>query len=192
MVGCYIAADPVEAERFEEYKVIDIQKYGNRASIIYGSNWKHNNDPEFQDLYEKAKKKFRYEPCQTCGRSTQDSFTKHRLPAMARKVTLLDPQSIRLKDGKQPVTMEDFYLLCASLPNALIHASMWSFNLRLRLEGDGVAWDTDQRPEVELSLSCAHSNIIVALDAQNIYFHLNLNQEIDECKRDWRALWKRE
>jgi hypothetical protein len=88
------------------------------------------------------RKQFKYDPCENCGRSTQDSFTKHSLPALARKI---GAGTMRLSDGTQKeITMEENYLLCASIPNAHVHASMWSFLQGLRETSCGDVWNEDQ------------------------------------------------
>jgi hypothetical protein len=191
VVGRYIASNPDEAERFHDYNVIDAQKFSNRASGVYGSDWNPRIDPDRQKEYEAARKEFKYEPCSQCGRPPQDSFTRLSLPAMARTIKSPDREVIRLRDGtEKEITPEDAYLICAAMPNAHIHASMWSFFQRLKKAGDGFIWNLDQGYQAEFALSSAHSNIPTVFEAQNDFFDLSLHQEIKDRKRDWHSIWK--
>lgn len=142
VVGRHIASDPQEARRFFDYNIIDMEKFRNRAARVYTSDWEPLRDSEDEKIYEQMRKQFKYDPCENCGRSTQDSFTKHSLPALARKI---GAGTMRLSDGTQKeITMEENYLLCASIPNAHVHASMWSFLQRLRETSCGDVWNEDQ------------------------------------------------
>jgi hypothetical protein len=76
------------------------------------------------------------------------------------------------------------------MPNAHIHASMWSFFQRLKKAGDGFIWNLDQGYQAEFALSSAHSNIPTVFEAQNDFFDLSLHQEIKDRKRDWHSIWK--
>jgi len=191
VVGRYIASDSDQAERFHDYNVIDTQKFSNRASGVYGSDWNPRIDPQRQQQYKDAKKKFKYEPCPQCGRPPQDSFTERSLPAMARTIKLPDREVVRLQDGtEKEVTMEDVYLICAAVPNAHIHASMWSFFQRLKKAGDGLIWNVDQGYQAEFALSSAHSIMPTVFEAQNDFFNLGLDDEIKDRQRDWHSIWK--
>ncbi len=86
--------------------------------------------------------------------------------------------------------MEDAYLICAALPNAHIHASMWSFFQRLKLAGDAIVWNENQEYPAEFALSSAHSNMPMVFESQNDFFNLGLEEEIKDRKRDWHEIWK--
>lgn len=188
VVGRHIASNPEEAERFYDYNVIDAQKFSNRAAGVYASDWQPKRDPERERIYEEMKKTFKYDPCEKCGRSTQDSFTKHSLPALARKMPVTE--SIRLHDGTQrEITMEDAYLIWAAMPNAHIHASMWSFFQRVKPASDGCVWNEDQDYWAEFAASAAHCSMLTVFESQNDFFKLGREDEIKDRKRDWHTIW---
>jgi hypothetical protein len=188
VVGRYIASDPEDAQRFHDFNIIDAHKFSKRAAGVYASDWQPKQDPERVKFYKEMKDKFKYDPCEKCERSTQDSFTKHSLPALARKIPI--SEFIRLRDGTQKeITMEDAYLLCAAMPNAHIHASMWSFFQRVKPASDGFVWNENQEYQAEFALSSAHSNMPMVFESQNDFFKLGLEEEIKNRKRDWHKIW---
>jgi hypothetical protein len=187
VVGRYIALNQDEAQNFYDYWVIDWHKFSTRANTVYGSGWQKEPPTRVKESYEQMKKKFKYDPCPQCGRPTQDSFSKHSLPALARSLQI--GELMRRHDGKiKQVTGEDAYLLCAALPNTHIHASMWSFFQRVTSE-DNPLWNPDQEPQVEFALSVAHGLMPVVLETQSLFFKLGLEDEIKERRRDWHGVW---
>ena len=188
VVGRHIASDPEEAGRFFDYMVIDKEKFRNRASEVYRSDWQVKRDLNDETLYLEMKEKFKYDPCEKCGRSTQDSFTKLSLPALARGIPAGTRKSTEGTEKK--IAMEDHYLLCASAPNAHIHASMWSFLQRLKETRDGAVWNKNQEWQAEFALSSAHSNMPMVFQSQNDFFELRIEEEIQACDRDWHSTWK--
>lgn len=86
--------------------------------------------------------------------------------------------------------MEENYLLCASIPNAHVHASMWSFLQGLRETSCGDVWNEDQSFQAKFALSSAHSNMPMVFESQNDFFKLRLETEIAERVRDWHSLWR--
>jgi hypothetical protein len=190
VVGRYIASDPEQAQRFYDYHIIDRHKFSERASSVYASDWPLMQDSESETTFEAMKKQFKYAPCVECGRSTQDSFSNHSLPALARKASVVG--QIVLQDGTVKVTtMEDAYLLGAAIPNAHIHASMWSFLQHLKSDGDVLTWNSIQEYPAEFALSFAHANMLEAFESQNHFINLGLEEEIKDRGRDWHRIWKR-
>lgn len=120
-----------------------------------------------------------------CGRATQDSFTKHSLPVLARRKSVSEP--IRLRDGTLK-DIEDAYLVFAALPNAHIHASMWSFFQRAKMAADGIVWNQNKEGMAEFALSSAHTIIPMVFESQNDFFNLGLKEQIEERWRDWQNI----
>jgi hypothetical protein len=86
--------------------------------------------------------------------------------------------------------MEDAYLICAAIPNAHIHASMWSFIQRLKQHGTDVEWNENQEWQAEFALSSAHNMMPIVLKTQDEFFKLGFAAEIEQRRREWMNVWK--
>lgn len=188
VVGRYIALNPDEAEAFAEYRAIDAERLDRRAAQVYGANWKPKRNQEVQKLFASVQKKYRWQPCATCGVVPQPSFSTHSLPSLARKINEV-LEVIQVGEKQKAITMEDAYLLCAAIPNAHIHASMWSFIQRLKQHGADVEWNEDQGWQAEFALSSAHNMMPIVLKTQDEFFKLGLAAEIEERRREWMNVW---
>lgn len=188
VVGRYIALNPKEAEAFGEYRAVDAHRFDRRAAEVYGAKWPAKRNPEMQKLFEKIKSNYKWEACDTCGLVPQPSFSRHSLLVLAQKINeVLETLSINGKQKK--ITMEDAYLLCAAIPNAHIHASMWSFLQRLKPSGEDLVWNNDQTWQAEFALSTAHDMMRVVFKTQNEYFQLGLEDEIKQRWSEWHNVW---
>jgi hypothetical protein len=188
VVGRFIALNPDQAEAFGEYRAIDARRYDRRAAEVYGAKWNPKRDAEMQKLFDHIKHKYKWEACDKCGLTPQPSFSEHSLPVLARKINeVLETMIINGKEKK--ITMEDAYLLCAAIPNAHIHASMWSFVQRLKVTGQDAVWNNNQEWQAEFALSSAHDMMRIVFKTQNEYFQLGLEEEIEQRRLEWHRVW---
>lgn len=174
-----IIESPVEeAGRFFDYYVVDERKWNRRGKTVY-ANW--NEDPSgLAEAYEERKDKFRYEPCATCGRPPQQSWTKHGLDALAGELGKATKDSELQTYGKE---LKHLYFFCAALTNPHIHASM--FSILQRLGGK----PTGQLDPGTFSLCYAHLLLVLAIDAQNRRFALGMNALVEQLHADRAAAW---
>jgi hypothetical protein len=118
----------------------------------------------------------------------QASFTRHSLPAIARKIN--ERSEIELPDGTiKRYDMEDYYLHAAAKPNSHIHASFWSFLERLEQNGEQMVWKEDQTWSSRFAVSTAHSLMPLVLKTQDEHFQLGMFDEIKRRSDDWLQLW---
>jgi len=188
VVGRYIALNPTEAEAFGEYRALDAHRYERRAKDVYGEKWKARRNVEMQDLFESIKSKYKWEACDKCGLAPQANFSRHSLLTLAHKINEV-LEVVSINDKQKKITMEHAYLLCAAVPNAHIHASMWSFLQRLKRTGEDVVWSENQEWQAEFALSTAHDMMRLVFKTQNEYFQLQLEDEIDQRRLEWHNVW---
>jgi hypothetical protein len=174
-----ITENPVEeGNRFFDYYVVDERKWHRRAKTVY-AGW--DEDPSgLAESYDAKVDKFKYEPCAACGKPPQQSWTKHALDALARELgkATNDPELKRY--GKE---LKDLYLTCTSLPNAFIHASMFSVLHRLTSQ-PGQPFDPGK-----YALSYAHLLLVIAIDTQNRRFDLGIDLLIEQLHADRSMAW---
>lgn len=174
----------VEAPRFVNYFEVSKRKFTRRAQAVY-KNWK--DDPavvatkaNMENSYESLRDDYKYEPCNECGRPPQMAWTHLDLDSLARSLgkATNDP---KLRDLSK--SLQDMYLLCATVPNDYIHASMVPILRRLS-EEPRHAFDP-----AAYALSNAHVLILLALDIQNRYFKLSLDPILHCCLKDRDMAW---
>jgi hypothetical protein len=174
-----IIESPVEeATRFFDYYVVDERKWNRRGKTVY-ANW--NEDPSgLAESYEERKEKFKYEPCATCGKPPQQSWTKHGLDALAGELgnATKDPE-LQIY-GKE---LRHLYFFCAALTNPRIHASMFSIMQRLSGKPEG------QLAPGNYALCYAHLLLVLAIDAQNRRFALGMDALIEQLHADRATAW---
>src|SRR5207253_1844410 len=104
VVGRYIALNPDQAEAFAEYRAIDAERFDRRAAQVYGSNWNPKRDQEVQELFATVEKKYKWQPCATCGNVPQPGFSSHSLPSLARKINEV-LETIQIGERHKAITM---------------------------------------------------------------------------------------
>ena len=185
VVNEVIVEDPTgEGSRFFNYYSVDNKKLNDRAKGVF-KGWV--GDPiNAEAWFERYKEGYKYQPCSTCGQTPQRAWTKHGLDVLAGRLgETTNDQELR-ELGRE---LKKLYLLCASIPNFHIHASMASILSRLEDKSGVYVFKDGQEDLVEYALSQAHGLIILALHTQNQYFKLGLDAVLERLYRDRAVAW---
>ena len=179
VVAEIIIESPVEeAARFYDYFVVDERKWNRRGKAVYA---KWNEDPSgLAEFYDEKIDKFKYEPCVTCGKPPQQTWTRHPLDSLAGELGKATNDPELRNYGKE---LRDLYFFCAALPNSHIHASMYSILQRLTGQPEG---PLDPR---NYALSYAHLLLVLAIDAQNRRFALGMDSLLEQLHADRANGW---
>jgi hypothetical protein len=166
-----------QGERFVNYYVVDAMKFRNRAKSAYKRHWKVKDDSDLEKEFGEVKKDYK-----------RQQWTDQSLDALAGSLGKQSPDKALQKLGDE---LRNLYLVCASLPNSHIHASMFSIIQRLAddVEGRLCFEEGGQLDQVEIALSQAHGLIILALHVQNQHFRLGLDESLQSLLDDRCRTW---
>ncbi|MGH9611794.1 MAG: DUF5677 domain-containing protein [Bryobacteraceae bacterium] len=178
----YISLKPETAQDFFDFMPVQMMKIHRRAKEVYGTSWGVSPETEktLREWSERVKGRFEEVICEKCGTKRPTlSWSRNSLEALATYVEKMTKKSTK-----------SAYLSAAQLPNLFIHSN---------LAGAGRVWkdmrtvssdfSADQLNFRGAALSGAHALLCVLFDRQNQYFHLNLDQDIEERERDWYRAW---
>ena len=177
VIAAYLAKKPDCAEAFMEYDHVYLGTTVNnlKNTIDIGRLFSRDKIKEIEESYKRVEHKFREAFCENCGTTqTQRSWSTVNLASMAAQVG-----------------MGELYLQCYFDPTLQTHSAVSSITLRMKEDTDGgIMFDSEpQREKAKLVLMNAHIVMAHVLDAQNRYFKLSLDEEVEERNRDFTAVW---
>ncbi|HEY6252461.1 MAG TPA: DUF5677 domain-containing protein, partial [Candidatus Angelobacter sp.] len=180
VTAAYIAKNPNEAEVFLQYHKVHRGKLLNHTEELFNVRELFTEDQlaRIRDDYQETKKNFQEPVCHKCGISrTQFSWSRLDVGSMAKKA---DPDLAQL------------YLSCYFLPTLQTHSTVSALFAQMKTsDTGGLMFNPDaQREKVDEALRGAHSVILFALQTQNDYFRLGLDQEIESKRNEFIQTWK--
>jgi hypothetical protein len=188
VVGEIIVENPTtQGKRFFDYCAVDRMKFCNRAKGAYKGRWRVKDDDLEREARE-IKKNYKYQRCEACGLTPQAAWTDQGLDALAGSLGKQSSDKALQELGEE---LKNLYVVCASLPNSHIHASMFSITQRLsgELEGRLLFKEGSQLDQVRVALSQAHGLMILALHTQHQHFRLGLDESLQRLYDDRSRTW---
>lgn len=182
----YLAAFPVEVERFFDYNKIHFGKLYIHTAKEFNLNnsLSHDRVEEILAAKKEAEKRFQVPMCETCGTTKSPmSWFEGGVLSMAQKA--------RKKLGlKEDEGLDWLYGACYFIPTMHTHPTFFAFKEWIEYSDEGMEWRPDaQRSKVSHAMPTAHLIMLRVLKTHNDFFELSLDAELKERGVDFIASW---
>jgi hypothetical protein len=159
----YIAENPNEAKRFMDYDAIDTQQVLNGIKEITGLSLNEPARTNLSKAAEEAKRAYKQEKCQTCG-----------------KPKYLGWSSLNSKDMADRVNLGHMHLHAFLMPSKLIHPSYWG--LRETVSKSSPMYNT---------MNCVHELMVqlVLIHRRHFVRPTRVTPLMDAVVRDFLRVW---
>ena len=185
VTAAFLSKHPNEVDRFTAYNAVHMNKTVNQLKQVYV------NEPDIlnriiseeerakvADNYNAIKKDFLKIKCEKCGgMEPMFSWHKYDIPTMALK-------------GEQPA-LKDFMYFQYFRPLLFAHSTFKSVEARVVFKDDGsFSFESEgQRKYIKEALVYGHHLLLHVFDLQNKHFKLGLDQDIENCEKDYLDCW---
>ncbi|MGA7561529.1 MAG: DUF5677 domain-containing protein [Terriglobales bacterium] len=159
----YIAQNPKEAEAFVEFDALDWQRILVGIEAKSGLRMSETSQKNLDNAADRARKKFRQEPCEKCG---------------LRKQTTWTPQSAR--DLAKRVGLDYMFFDAFELPSKFIHPTYWGTH------------EAAKRAPMHNTLKHAHELLLEIILVHHRYFHgqTQISQSVEDVIQNFFSIWK--
>jgi|ERR1035437_1599275 hypothetical protein len=159
----YIAQNPKEAEAFVEFDALDWQRILVGIEGKSGLRMSETSQKNLDNAADRARKKFRQEPCDKCG---------------LRKQTTWTPQSAR--DLSKRVGMDYMFFDAFELPSKFIHPTYWGTH------------EAASSAPMYNTLKHAHELLLEIILVHHRYFHEGeqISQSVEDVIQNFFSVWK--
>lgn len=159
----YIAQNPAEAEAFAEFDALDWQRVLASIEDKTGLRMPQQSRTNLDHAAERARKKFRQQPCEKCGMRKQITWT----PLSAR-------------DLAKRAGMDYMFFDAFELPSKFIHPTYWG------------ACQAIKSPPMYNTLKHAHEILLETILVHQKYFRPEeqVSQVVCDAVEEFLAIWK--